>query len=112
MTRYSAIAGCPPGSPLEKATHYRGLKILDEGRLKLTLMNEVRPSNPVIVPVWFDAFSGEGHLIVVDRVFQHLGSLKVSLRDPASGMRHLITWDDFLEAASLGIEKFGIIFGK
>lgn len=76
-----------------------------------TLIEEVSPQNPAIVPVFLDA-NGLGHTVVVDSVFVRAPSSRlfiVSLRDPATGKRHLPHWEEFAEGAGRAVMKAGVI---
>ncbi|HVA46525.1 MAG TPA: hypothetical protein VNH11_09135 [Pirellulales bacterium] len=77
----------------------------------MAMVDEVGPRHPAIVPVFLDA-DGLGHAVVVDKVFQRIrgsGEFVVSLRDPATGTRHVPPWEEFAEAAGSAVMRVGAI---
>lgn len=83
----------------------------DERAFLTMLIEEVSPRSPAIVPVFLNT-DGLGHAVVVDRVVGQAAEgkeLRVSLRDPATGMRHVPPWGEFADAASEAVIKAGVI---
>jgi hypothetical protein len=83
----------------------------DERVFLRTVLEEVSVQSPAIVPVFLNV-DGLGHAVVVDKVFARpsgSGVLFVSLRDPATGTRHVVPWDQFADAAGSAAKKAGVI---
>jgi hypothetical protein len=82
----------------------------DDREFLTTLINEVSPRMPAVVPAFLNA-DGLGHTVVVDKVYRDLGSGEffVSLRDPATGTRHVPPWNEFAEAAASAVMRAGVI---